>query len=77
MYQQSLHALVEQQKEQPKQMQLVAGDFRFTMEGYRRVAKRLGEEDDESLKPILELIEKSKPRSLFPLLEVLDLNDQP
>jgi tetratricopeptide (TPR) repeat protein len=69
LYQQSLQALAEQSEKQPKQMHLIAAAFRSISDGYQRVAESLGEQDDESLKPILQLIENSQPRSIFPLLD--------
>jgi len=73
LYRQSLQELSQQLKQQPEEMELTAHDFRSVLDGYRRVAKLLDKQDDESVKPILKLIENSKPLSPFPLFQLRDL----
>ncbi len=56
-YRRSLEILAELEKRHPEEMALLAGDFSEIATGYRKAQKRLGQADEESLEPILKLLD--------------------
>ena len=66
-YRRSLEILAELEKRHPEEMALLAGDFSNIAFGYKKAQRQLGQAEEESLAPILKLIDKAFSFSSFSL----------